>query len=107
MEDSNVIAALEKIDNLAIAQGKALNIKGLYTPIVNDNEKYGNKNEKSKYNSIQLSSGILTRPPAIFFQSLESSVTAIAQLLCLVASICYLLVEYLDLCFFCCLTFFS
>ena len=45
LEDCYLIEALEKIDKWAVAQGKALNIKGNYKPIVNDNEKYGNKNE--------------------------------------------------------------
>ena len=66
-----LIAALEKIDNWAVAQGKNLNIKGNYKPIVNDNEKYGNKKMKIK---VQLDSAkfwSFDKTPCEFFQSLR------------------------------------
>ena len=43
LEDNDLITVLEKIDDWAVVKAKALNIKGKYHPIVNDNAKFGNK----------------------------------------------------------------
>ena len=45
LEDCYLVEALEKIDDWAITQGKSLDVKGIYKPIVSQ-DKYGNKKLK-------------------------------------------------------------